>query len=89
MAWLLSESAPVARKTHMCNAYECIMAGYADGMYTYAELRAIARVRRQGGKILPGQSFYKQVGIYGEEFYTYRAHPELHRICRKYDLFDD
>ncbi len=88
MSTILSERTPVARKDHHCGAYEVIMNSYSDSLFTYAELRQIAKVRRQSGKILKGQRYMGQVGIWEGDFNVFRAHPELDEICRKYDLYE-
>lgn len=61
---------------------------YEDGIFTYAELRSIVKMRKQGGLILPGQRYRRQVNTY-DGFGVYKGSVELDNICKKYDLFDD
>lgn len=89
MSTVLSESTPVAKKSHHCDALQYILEDYEDGTYTYAELRQIAKAKRQRGMILPGQRYLRIVQIYDGDFCVFRAIPEIDDICRKYDLYFD
>lgn len=86
--WIISDSVHVARKNHQCDAYSLIMNCYEDGMFTYAELRDIVRMRRQKGVIVPGQKYRRQVNTY-DGFGTYKGDVALDNICEKYDLYED
>lgn len=88
---LLSKSEPLARKEYSCDAsvwfYNCAMP-VENGMFTYEELRAIVKARRSSWCIKPGQKYLKFAQIQDGDFCVFRAIPEMHAICRKYDLYD-
>lgn len=90
---LIRESRHIARKKHRCNACEWIDAsGVKDFVFhdkpTYAELRAIARAKRNNWCIMPGQEYIQQVCKTDGDFWVWRALPEIDAICRKYDLYE-
>lgn len=87
ITWL-SDTKPVARKTYRCMASEWIENVLNDEEWTYAELRQLVKARRQNWQILPGQQYVKQVAVDNGEFYTFRAIPEMHALCLKYDLYE-
>lgn len=85
---IISDKVITARKKHRCDAFDYIMNCYEDGLFTYAELRHIVKMRRQKGFILPGQQYRRQVNTF-DGFGVYKGEVELDKICKKYDLFDD
>ena len=84
---LLSESMPIARKEHNCNA--CDFAFEDITGYTFDELRSLVTARRNKYKILKGQKYVKQNIKDTDGIRMYKAIPEIHDICVKYDLCDD
>jgi hypothetical protein len=91
MMTLLSESKPIAKKKHSCDACYWLEDYIPDLMdqLTFQEKRSIVRAYRwQKRKILPGQRYVKQV-LKGDDFCVYKAIPEIDEICFKYDLFND
>lgn len=90
---LIRKSTHVARKTYTCDASEWLHNGDLRGFIydckpTYAELRAIAKAKRNCWRIVLGQEYIKEVGRYQGDFYTWRAIPEIDAICRKYNLYE-
>ena len=85
---VLSEQTPIAKKQHTCNACEFINESWGDAYFTISELRLIVSARRNGYKIVKGQRYIKQNNVCDGEFYTFKAIPEMHDICLKYDLYD-
>lgn len=89
MTTLLSETRPVARKAHRCDAYTWIEELYEDGRFDYQDLRKIVRMRRQRGMIQSGQRYIRQNQIFEGELCVFKADIEMDAICRKYDLYPD
>jgi hypothetical protein len=85
---VLSESEPIARKQHNCSACEFILDCGVHGFgYTFAELRLIAKAKRNNYKIVKGQKYLKQNNVCDGEIYTFKAIPEMHELCLKYDHY--
>ena len=79
-----------ARKEHDCSACEMISNGdNPEDWMEVDELIVYLKVKEKGFKINPGDRYIFQTGVYDGELYTYRAIPEIHDICVKYDIFGD
>lgn len=89
MAELLAETRPVARKSYDCMAWPWIVEGIESDDLTDDERLALENARKKGFKILPGEKYIKQSLKDGADPYTFRAIPELHAICLKYELYLD
>lgn len=86
---VLSESTPIAKKSHDCMACEFIFNNGIDGNgFTRPELRAISKARRNKCKILKGEEYIKQNNVCDGEFYMFKAIPAMHDICIKYDMYE-
>lgn len=86
----LSERRPVARKTYPCDACYWIENYINDGVtFTIADYRTIVRAKRNGWKIQPGQQYVKQFNTNGNDTWTFRAIPEIHELCVKYELYEE
>lgn len=86
---VLSESEPVARKEHDCVASEFILACGVNGFgYSFSELRAIAKAKKNNFKIVKGQKYIKQNNKADGELYTFKAIPEMHQICLDHDHYE-
>tara|TARA_R110000772_G_scaffold8649_1_gene28710 strand:+ start:644 stop:916 length:273 start_codon:yes stop_codon:yes gene_type:complete len=86
---VLSESEPIARKQHNCMACEFILNCGVNGFgYTFAELRLIAKAKRNNYNVVKGQKYIRQNNICDGEIYTFKAIPEMHELCLKHDLYD-
>ena len=87
---LLSESKPVARKRHNCMACD-ILSEYLSDIWqdlTFTEKRAIARARKQGRVIVIGQKYVRQFMVDGTDSWTFKAIPEIHEICLRFELYE-
>ena len=89
MIRVLSEQTPTARKEHECMASEFIYNLGINGCgYSFAELRIIAKAKRNKYKIIKGQKYIRQNNKYNGELYAFKAIPEMHEICLKHDLYE-
>tara|TARA_R110000764_G_scaffold146819_1_gene234604 strand:- start:3658 stop:3930 length:273 start_codon:yes stop_codon:yes gene_type:complete len=89
MITVLSESEPVVRKEHNCDASDWILSAGIDGVgFSISEKRALVKARRNKWKISKGQKYIRQGNIQDGELYTFKAIPELHSICLKCNLYD-
>ena len=90
MVTVLSESMPTARKSHICSACEWVVAHGVDGMgFSFAEKREIVKAKRNKWNIVKGQKYIRQSNIQDGELYCFKAIPEIHEICLKYDLYEE
>jgi hypothetical protein len=86
---LISEVIVTAKKVHECMASEFICNYGINGYgYSFAELRVIAKAKKNGYKILAGQGYLRQACKLDGEIYTFRAIPEMHKICLKHDHYE-
>lgn len=88
MARIISVTKRKARKKHVCNA--CLFlfdSDYRNLGASFSEYKKILDAIKKSGKILPGESyeevFVEDCGAVG----TFRQKPEIHEICKKYDLY--
>lgn len=89
MITVLSESTPVARKEHRCDACEWILSAGIGGMgFSISEKRAIVKAKRNNWKIVKGQKYFRQSNIQDGDLVTFKAIPELHELCLKHDLYE-
>jgi len=87
---ILRNSNPTARKDYFCDACEYILNNGINGLgWTISELRIIVKAKRKGYKIIKGEKYIHQVGIYNGDFGVFKAIPEIHELCLKYDLYDN
>lgn len=77
-----------ARKDHECMACLFLRDGIRDGDFTFSEYRSIVRARQDGWKIKKGQSYIEQFNR-GDGVYVFKARPDIHKICLKYDLYPE
>ena len=88
---LIHQTTPVARKTHYCNACEFVFNGDINRGFTFSEYRAIIKARNNGYRILKGEKYIRQFigdSISGE-VWSFKAIPDIHAICLKYDFYED
>lgn len=78
-----------ARKDYHCNACEFLFNDDDMSGFTFAEYRAIVTAKWNGKKILKGQKYIRQFNTDGGHTWTFRAIPEIHKICVKYNLYDE
>lgn len=88
---VLSEKIVTARKNYCCNASEFLRDGINDlrGRLSFKELRAIADARKQNWKVIAGERCLVQNNKGDGEMYTFRARPEIHAICSKFDFYPE
>jgi len=55
----------------------------------WTEKRAIIKARRNNWKIQPGQRYIRQAVVWEGRLGTFKAIPEMHDICVKYDLYEE
>lgn len=54
--------------------------------FTFTEWRAIVKAKNNKWKIKMDDPYIKQINK-GDDFYIFRAIPELHTICLKYNIY--
>ncbi len=89
---MLSEQMPVARKDYPCIASIWLreMGFHGTGTnLSFTEFRSIIKARSHGWKILKGEKYVKQNNIQDGKMVVYRAIPEIHEICLKFDCYSD
>jgi hypothetical protein len=87
---LCIRSWPRARKTYYCNAAEFILnSGCNEEDFKAYDWEVIQHAEEEGFMILPGEKYVKVRGKWDGEWVTFRARPELDRICHDYDLYED
>jgi len=89
MAIILSESKPIAKKVHHCNASEFIREYINQGHFTVSDYRQIVKAKRNNWRIMPGERYIRQVIVRDGDFYCFKAIPEMDALCWKYDLYGD
>ena len=87
---VLSESRPVAKKDHDCNACEWLNnSGYAnEGDLTPDEWKVYQLAESKEFKVKKGEIYIRQNNKFDGEVYTFKAIPAIHDICIKYDLYE-
>ena len=93
MTTVISERTHIAKKEHYADGSLWISESLSDlracVKMTFSEWRAIAQLRANNWKILPGQKYMVQVGMFEGDFYHVKTTPEIHAICSKYDLYPE
>lgn len=82
MSNLIAETRPRARKQYSCMACEWLfnnLCDYWDEM-TFSEKKAAIIADRAGQMIHPGEVYVRQF-VEDGDIYTYRARPDIHKIC--------
>jgi len=54
---------------------------------SFTERRAIVKARKNNWRIQKGEKYMKQVGVFDGDLSTFRAIPEIHQICYKYEFY--
>ena len=84
---LISETTRKARKQYNCMAWDWLCNVIRDGILTEFELGRIAAHRAHGFKIDVNDEYYCATMKGDNGIYTFRAIPDLHKICIKHDLY--
>jgi hypothetical protein len=89
MVKVLSESEPVAKKAHDCDACTWVMNSGWNGMgLSFAELRSIAKAKRNKWRVVKGQKYLRQTNVQSGDIFTFKAIPAIHAICLAHDYYD-
>lgn len=87
---LLQHKIKVAKKEYNSDAYTFIDNCCDDfSMMSFSERRHIVEARRNKGRIFKGQKYLYQFIVEGGDTYSFRAIPELHEICIKYNIYPE
>ena len=81
---------PNASKDYHCQACEHIQRAWNDAdinALPLEEKQAYELAKEHGFKILKGEAYVCQSGVYDGQFYTFRGIPAMVGICHKYELF--
>jgi len=89
MATVLSEKMPIAKKDHQCDACIWLSEGGLPFGITISEMKMFIKARRDKFKIKKGMKYIKQANLFGGEFCCFKARPEIHEICLKYDIYEE
>jgi hypothetical protein len=78
-----------ARKDHYCDASHWIRECGLNCLpkMTFAEYRQILIARDEYWMIRKGQPYVRQRSKDGGDIFTFKARPEIHAICVKYDFY--
>ena len=80
---------PTARKDHECMAYQWINnLCDVENHLTPEEQEVYNKARDNNGMIKKGQQYIKQCLNDGGRLFTFKAIPDLHTICLKYDMYE-
>lgn len=89
MITVIRDARPIAKKDYSCDACDYILKNGIDGNnYPISELRKIVKAKMNGYKILKGERYVMQVNKLDGDFYVFRAIPEMHELCLKYELYE-
>ena len=92
MSRIIRTSYPIANKEHECMASvwltECGESPSYLGM-TISETKHWVKARQNRYKIIKGQKYLNTVQVWDGEFGVFKAIPEIHELCLKYDLYGD
>ena len=85
-----TDSEPKAQKEYPCDAWESFLrSSYAEFDFSPKDWAVIQEAKVEGGRILIGSQYLKRKGLWEGAASTFRARMDLHKICLKYDLYDD
>ena len=89
MPRVISRATPTANKSHNCDACVWLDAAGYNGMgFSFAEMRSVAKAKANKWKIIKGEMYTKQSGVYEGEMYTFKAITAIHDICIAHDLYE-
>ena len=87
---LLKQKIHKARKQYDCMACDWLfnMGIRESGIkFTFSEYRSIIKAKQNNHKIQVGENYLYQFNVDGGDNWSFRAIPEIHKICLKYDLY--
>ncbi len=88
MCDLISEKILTARKDHDCMAYAWIDNFCDLEDLTPDEKQLYLKAKENKGLIKKGEKYVRQCLNDGGRLFTFKAIPELHNICLKYDMYE-
>lgn len=77
-----------AQKDHGCDA--CLFIdkhNLRDYTFTFSEWRALLKARENNWTIKKGEPYIRQRNAEGSDIWNFKAIPEIHAICLKYDYY--
>lgn len=83
---------PKARKEYRCMAYTHVLNAWNQSdidQLPEEERAAWELAKSKDFKILKGETYVHQCGVYDGSFYVFRGIPAIVDICHKYDLFPE
>jgi len=83
---------PKAKQDYHCHACKHIQCAWNDAdinALPLEEKQAYELAKEHGFKILKGETYVHQYGIYDGNGYVFRGIPAMVDICHKYELFPD
>lgn len=90
MITVIRESFPVAKKDYPCDGCWFIReSGFEASFFTFEERRHIVKARKEGWKIKAGQKYLYQYNYCYGQVYPFRSRIEIHKICLKYNLYQE
>lgn len=92
-AEVISDTKHIARKDYYDDSTDYVQQYLSDvsrdTKLTFTELRAVANLKANGWRIKKGQLYFKQVGKFDGDLYTYRTLPVMAEICRRLQLWQE
>ena len=92
---ILKETFYKAKKDYPCTA--CYIMLQVDGFENLCtqynlileEVEVFTKVKESGFKILKGETYLYQTGVYDGDFYSHKAIPAIHDICLKRGFYGE
>jgi hypothetical protein len=89
-ATILKSEQRTARKTYRCDATALFHRACMGRHDLSPDQQAILdATEANGGRILPGQTYHYSRGLHEGSRFTWRALPDMERVCQAHGLFDD
>ena len=79
----------VARRDYNCSACEWVHDWINEQVFSFAELRLIAKAKRDGWRIKKGQKYIKVTGKWDGDWSVFRARPEINELCQKHGIYQE
>ena len=92
---ILKETFHKAKKDYVCTAcYIMLQVDSFENLCTQydltpEEVEAFTKAKENGFKILKGETFLYQTGVYDGDFYSHKAIPAIHDICLKRGFYGE
>ena len=86
---IIHQSTQKANKNYICDACNFLFSYSNYDGFTFTEKRAVVKARTNRQKILKGEMYIRQFNTDGGNTWTFRAIPEIHKICINHELYWD